>query len=392
MKKNDKSDTFNLNINKNIESNRSQKYSKYVIDDTHSDISGEEIETKINKIIQIKKAQNPKGKIIVEPLNFENLKKDAEKFKKKNIENKEKKQKENQNKIEDGLKDLEKKFKKLLIKNFMKKLNFKINLSKYFKKGFEQLNSIQKKIKTNNRKKTFLEIKNLWKKQKENEENKKREEEKNKREEERKKREQQPKEEEKEKRTGFIMRRRDNKEKEDKSIDQPISKEREKHIIQIKKEDNKNNVYRSIHYTVMITQRTGKDNNQINKEIPKEKEKEEKQIEKGVKEITIDISKRSINTYMVQRKNSDATRNVKNTNTNTIPAQRVRHFTRKVEKTNRLDIEPEKKDVKDVRDIRDVKEPIGHKTISSNIRTNYEGTFKNSIRNKYKRIKMEKNS
>ena len=95
---------------------------------------------------------------------------------------------------------------------------------------------------------------------------------------------------------------------------------------------------------------------------------------------------------MVQRKNSDATRNVKNTNTNTIPAQRVRHFTRKVEKTNRLDIEPEKKDVKDVRDIRDVKEPIGHKTISSNIRTNYEGTFKNSIRNKYKRIKMEKNS
>ena len=93
MKKNDKSDTFNLNINKNIESNRSQKYSKYVIDDTHSDISGEEIETKINKIIQIKKAQNPKGKIIVEPLNFENLKKDAEKFKKKILKIKKKNKK-----------------------------------------------------------------------------------------------------------------------------------------------------------------------------------------------------------------------------------------------------------------------------------------------------------
>ena len=231
------------------------------------------------------------------------------------------------------------------------------------------------------------EIKRIEQEKKMKEMKEKQEKERIKREEERKKREQQPKEEEKEKRTGFIMRRRDNKEKEDKSIDQSISKEREKHIIQIKKEDNKNNIYRSIHYTVMITHKTGKDNNQINKEIQKEKEKEEKQLEKGVKEITIDISKRSINTYMVQRKNSDATRNVKNTNT--IPAQRVRHFTRKVEKTNRPDIEPEKKDVKDVRD---VKEPRSHKTIAANIRTNYEETFKNSIRNKYKRIKMEKNS
>ena len=44
-----------------------------------------------------------------------------------------------------------------------------------------------------------------------------------------------------------------------------------------------------------------------------------------------------------------------------------------------MEIDSEKKDVP------------GDKTIVANSRGNYEGTFKNSIRNKYKRIRMEKN-
>ena len=97
--------------------------------------------------------------------------------------------------------------------------------------------------------------------------------------------------------------------------------------------------------------------------------------------MTIDLSKRNINTYTIQRKNSDSTRNVKNTNT--ISTERVRHFTRKVEKLNKIDIEPEKKDVK---------EPIGHKTYKISMRIRNEGTFKDSIRNRYKRVKVENNS
>ena len=83
-----KDDIFNFNKNKNIQSNINQKYNKYIIDDENSNISEDAIEVKMNRIIQIKKNQNPKEKIIIEPLNLENLKKNADNFKKKNIENK----------------------------------------------------------------------------------------------------------------------------------------------------------------------------------------------------------------------------------------------------------------------------------------------------------------
>ena len=128
----------------------------------------------------------------------------------------------------------------------------------------------------------------------------------------------------------------------------------------------------------MITKTIEGGKNPINKEkeIKKEIQKEKPKEEKSMKEITIDITKRNINTYTIPRKNSDSTRNL---SSNTIPAERERHFTRKVEKTNRMEIDSGKKDVP------------GDKTIIANSRGNYEGTFKNSIRNKYKRIRMEKN-
>ena len=88
-----KDDIFNFNKNKNIQSNINQKYNKYIIDDENSNISEDAIEVKMNRIIQIKKNQNPKEKIIIEPLNLENLKKNADNFKKKISKIKKKKKK-----------------------------------------------------------------------------------------------------------------------------------------------------------------------------------------------------------------------------------------------------------------------------------------------------------
>ena len=86
--KNDE-ETFNLNSKKN-KSKSTDKYKKYQVEDSDSNISEEDIETKMNRLIQIKKANKGK-KENKDLLNIEKMKKDAEKFKKKINENKEKK-------------------------------------------------------------------------------------------------------------------------------------------------------------------------------------------------------------------------------------------------------------------------------------------------------------
>ena len=169
------------------------------------------------------------------------------------------------------------------------------------------------------------------------------------------------------------MRRRDkDKDKEKEEIEQSKSKDKEdinKYRIR-DKEDNKKNVYRSLHYTVKVT----KKENEIN-QINNGKEERER------KEYTINVNKNynnnTNNNFTIQRKNSDSP---KENNVNKIPMGRVRHLTRKVEKSNRIQIDQVKKD--DTED----------KKIKINYNPNYVGTFKNSIRNKYKRIKMEKQS
>ena len=236
-----KDDIFNFNKNKNIQSNINQKYNKYIIDDENSNISEDAIEVKMNRIIQIKKNQNPKEKIIIEPLNLENLKKNADNFKKKNIENKEKKEKDNQKKIQNGLKEFEKKFKKFLIKRFIKKLNFKINLVQNLKKGFEKLISVQKTIKKKNRKKIFVKIKNIWEKEKNNEEKRKREEEKRKREEEKRKREEEKRkrDEEKKKREEEKRKREEEKSRLKKEEQERKKKQEEEEIKKKQEEERK---------------------------------------------------------------------------------------------------------------------------------------------------------
>ena len=165
------------------------------------------------------------------------------------------------------------------------------------------------------------------------------------------------------------MRRRD-KDKDKEEIEQSKSKDKEdvnKYRIR-DKEENKKNVYRSLHYTVKVT----KKENEIN-QINNGKEERER------KEYTINANKNynnnTNNNFTIQRKNSDSTRE---SNVNTIPMGRVRHLTRKVEKSNRIQIDQVKKD--DAED----------KKIKINYKPNYEGTFKNSIRNTNIGKKMNK--
>ena len=62
-----------------------------------------------------------------------------------------------------------------------------------------------------------------------------------------------------------------------------------------------------------------------------------------------------------------------------IPVDSLEHLNRKVEKRNKLEIEKSKNK------INENKKEISISKIGQNYRTNDEGTFKNSIRNKYKR-------
>ena len=83
MKKDEK-ETFNLNLKfaRLNDSKSSEKYSKYKVDDSESNISEEDIDTKMNRLIQIKKAINS-NKVESESVGYEKMKKEAEKFKKK---------------------------------------------------------------------------------------------------------------------------------------------------------------------------------------------------------------------------------------------------------------------------------------------------------------------
>ena len=73
MKKDD-NQTLNLNlkISKRKDSITSEKYLKYKVDDSESNISEDDIETKMNRLIQIKKAIKSK-KVDSESIGYERM-------------------------------------------------------------------------------------------------------------------------------------------------------------------------------------------------------------------------------------------------------------------------------------------------------------------------------
>ena len=118
MKKNDSdSEEQKFNLNVKYQNEKESKYNKYIVDDSESNISDEDIETKMNRLIKIKKAGQKKDTTQKET-EKEKLKKEAEKFKKKKEENKKQKEKDKVNQIEKGLSSFEKSFKTIYKKRF----------------------------------------------------------------------------------------------------------------------------------------------------------------------------------------------------------------------------------------------------------------------------------
>ena len=166
MKKNDKEKLhLNLKISKRSDSISSEKYLKYKVDDSESNISEDDIETKMNRLIQIKKAIKSK-KVDSESIGYERMKKEAEKFKKKQKEHKDKKNIDNTNKIKEGLKVFEAKYKKIIKKNFFKKLIKKVKGKENIKKGYEKIELLYKQLKKIKRKEIFKNLKLYWRKKK----------------------------------------------------------------------------------------------------------------------------------------------------------------------------------------------------------------------------------
>ena len=96
MKKDESEDQLKLNLNVQKKKEDS-KYKKYVVEDSDSNISEEDIETKMQRLIKIKKAGQKKDTKEKET-EEEKLKKEEEKFKKKKkkkIKKKKKKIKKN---------------------------------------------------------------------------------------------------------------------------------------------------------------------------------------------------------------------------------------------------------------------------------------------------------
>ena len=159
MKKDD-NQTLNLNlkISKRKDSITSEKYLKYKVDDSESNISEDDIETKMNRLIQIKKAIKSK-KVDSESIGYERMKKEAEKFKKKQKEYKDKKDINDKNKIKEGLKVFETKYKKIIKNKFFKKFIKKIKRKENIKKGYEKIELLYKQLKKIKRQEIFKNIK-----------------------------------------------------------------------------------------------------------------------------------------------------------------------------------------------------------------------------------------
>ena len=146
MKKNDsdsEEQKFNLNIKK--QNGKESKYNKYIVDDSDKNKSDEDIETKMNRLIKIKKAGKKKD-TNTKDTEKEKLKKEAEKFKKKKEENKVQKEKDKVKQIENGLSSFEKSLKNIYKKRFFLKFKKKIHSKENIKKGLENISIIQKNL------------------------------------------------------------------------------------------------------------------------------------------------------------------------------------------------------------------------------------------------------
>ena len=144
---------------------------------------------------------------------------------------------------------------------------------------------------------------------------------------------------------------------------------------QPKKKEEKKNVYRSIHYKYKI------DTKEQEEIIPKAQEKK--------------TFLESTSSYRVRNQTFKKSDSLKDTQTKQIPVERERHLTRKVETRRKIGLEPEpqKNFYNNYNYKNNQNETQKYNTRKEIIkRVNEEGTFKNSIRNKYKRINREKNS
>ena len=218
MKNNENNEEEKLNINFSSNNKNAEKYKKYKIVDSDSNISNDDIEAKMERYIKIKKSTNkPKDKNLTEE---EKIKLKAEKFKKDQNKNREKKKIENKKKIKKGFEKLmntyDNHMKKLIYFGLKKNKENKDNI----KKGLERLDKSEIKFKKNFKRKKFKEFKKYYKNKIEEEERKKIEEEKKKIEEEKRKIEEEKKKLEEEK-------KKKEKEKKKKEAEEKKKKEAE---------------------------------------------------------------------------------------------------------------------------------------------------------------------
>ena len=134
-----------MNIHFSSNNKNAEKYKKYKIVDSDSNISNDDIEAKMERYIKIKKSTNkPKDKNLTEE---EKIKLKAEKFKKDQNKNREKKKIENKKKIKKGFEKLmntyDNHMKKLIYFGLKKNKENKDNI----KKGLERLDKSEIKFK-----------------------------------------------------------------------------------------------------------------------------------------------------------------------------------------------------------------------------------------------------
>ncbi len=278
MSKDESEDQLKLNLN--VQKKEDSKYKKYVVEDSDSNISEEDIETKMQRLIKIKKAGQKKDTKEKET-EEEKLKKEAEKFKKKKEENKKKKEKDKKEQINKGLISFEKLFKNIYKKRFLKSLKNKINAKENIKKGIEKIVNFERALIKKRKKNSFLNLKNNWRKKREEEKKRKEEERKKREEEERKKKEEEEKKRREEEKRRKEEERKKREEDRKKREEERKKREEEKR----KKEEEKKKKEKEEREKEEKEKKEKEEREKKEKEKKEKEEKEKKEKEKREKEI-----------------------------------------------------------------------------------------------------------
>ena len=148
--------------NKNENNKINQKYAKFKIIDSFSDVSNDDIETQMNNLIKEEKKKQKSFSLEKKEENNKNIKFiEIEKTKKKN-KNSDKKKKENKKKIKNGIKKI------IEIFNSNKQRKFFVNLKIVFddfnkiNKGIKKSEKIYEKIIKNFKRKNFKLFKKFY--------------------------------------------------------------------------------------------------------------------------------------------------------------------------------------------------------------------------------------